>query len=84
MYRIAGKFGEFGKSQAFCQTKIIYTLHYVIIIINSCHSPDIPLPNLLRTEFAKLSCYVVNTGTYIVASLGKSPSMILKSVYICV
>jgi len=45
------KFGEFGKSQAIRQTKIIQTLHYVIIIINSqCHSP-----NLLRTEFAELS-----------------------------
>jgi len=38
------------------QTKIIQTLHYVIIIINSQrHLPNLPLPNLLRTEFAKLS-----------------------------
>jgi len=50
------KFGKFGESQAIHQTKIIQTLCYVIIIINSqCHSPNFPSPNLLRTEFTKLS-----------------------------
>jgi len=62
---VAGrKFSEFGKSQAIHQTKIIQTLHYIIIIINSqCCSPNLPLPNLLRTEFAKLSCYTVHLAT---------------------
>jgi len=50
------KFGEFGESRVIRQTKIIQTFRYVIIIINSQHhSPNFPLLNLLRTEFAKLS-----------------------------
>jgi len=56
---LAGKkFGEFGESLAIGQTKIIQTLHYVIIIINSQHHlPNFPSLNLLRTEFTKLSSY---------------------------
>jgi len=53
LYHIAGKFG---KSWAIRQTKIIQTLHYVVITINSQrHSPNFPSPNLLRNEFAKFS-----------------------------
>jgi len=54
------KFDEFGESQVIRQTKVIQTLHYIIIIINSqCHSPNFPSPNLLRTEFTKLSLFTV-------------------------
>jgi len=64
---VGRKFGKFGKSQAIHQTKIIQTLHYIIIIINlqfnfQCRSPNFPLPNLLRITFAKLSCYMVFTS----------------------
>jgi len=51
---------KFGESRVICQTKIIQTLYYVTIIINSQrHLPNFPLPSLLRTEFAKLSCYMI-------------------------
>jgi len=53
---VGRKFGEFGESQVIRQTKIIQTLHYVIIIINlQHHLSNFHSPNLLRTEFAKLS-----------------------------
>jgi len=55
------------------QTKIIQTLHYIIIINSQHHLPNFLSPNLLRTEFAKLSCYTVSC----------SPNKCMVSSFLC-
>jgi len=67
----------------FTKLKSSKLLHYTIIIINSQRcSPNFPLPNLLRTEFAKtfrnstkLSCYMIHHDCTYSTSVDKHVSM---------
>jgi len=47
MYRIAGKFGEFGESSLICQTKTIQISTYNYnLLAESIHLPNFILPNV--------------------------------------
>ena len=56
IYRIVGKFGEFGESPVIRQTKTIqiFTYNYYLMA-ESIHSPNFSSPNAHNSEFTKLS-----------------------------
>ena len=56
IYRIVGKFGEFGELSVICKTKTIqiFTYNYYLMP-ESIHLPNFSSPNAHNSEFAKLS-----------------------------
>ena len=57
-YRIAGKFGKFGKLSVIHQTKTIQINSYNYnLMALSIHSPNFSLPNIQKVQFTKFSLH---------------------------